>query len=222
MGGSSPYHELMLSGYYIDKNEVTVSAYGACVNAGVCKPPSTVSLDGETCNWTVNGKEDHPVNCVNWNQAVTYCEWAGKRLPTEAEWEKAARGTDGRKYPWGNEDATCDYAVMNYGGYGCGTESTWAACSKSPVGDSPYGLCDMAGNVWEWVSDWYGADYYSSSPSSDPIGAESGSERVIRGGSFYSSADFFDDTLRASLREALDPNVDDRGTLGMRCARDAP
>jgi len=144
----SPYHEVTLSGYYIDKTEVTVDDYADCVTAGACTAPSTAS---SYCNWEVSGKGNHPVNCVNWSQAGEYCTWAGKRLPTEAEWEKAARGTDGRKYPWGNEDATCEYAVMDDGVNGCGTDSTWNVCSKSPAGDSPYGLCDMSGNVWEWV-----------------------------------------------------------------------
>ena len=202
-----PYHEVQLSAYYIDKTEVTQGAYKKCVDAGVCSDPG--------CNWNPSGTPNRPVVCVDWNDAIAYCTWAGKRLPTEAEWEKAARGTDGRKYPWGNQTATCEYAVMYDGSdYGCGTGSTWDVCSKSPAGDSPYGLCDMAGNVWEWVSDWYGSDYYSNSPASNPTGPVSGSGRVRRGGSF----DYDDVNLRASNRDGYYPSVY-YVNLGFRCSR---
>ena len=202
----SPYHEVTLSGYYMDKTEVTQSAYRECVDAGVCDTP--------TCDWDPAGTPNRPVVCVNWTEAGEYCTWAGKRLPTEAEWEKAARGTDGRKYPWGNEDATCEYAVMHDGGNGCGTDSTWNVCGKSPAGDSPYGLCDMSGNVWEWVSDWYHSGYYTNSPASNPTGPVSGSFRVGRGGCFYDG----DDYLRASNRSHGNPS-DDYDVLGFRCVR---
>jgi len=205
-GDEKPYHEVTLSAYFIDKTEVTQGEYKKCVDAGECGPPS--------CNWDPTGTPNRPVVCVDWTQAGEYCAWAGKRLPTEAEWEKAARGTDGRKYPWGNEDATCDYSVMDNGTDGCGTESTWDVCSKSPAGDSPYGLCDMSGNVWEWVSDWYDSDYYSSSPTSNPTGPDSGSDRVRRGGSFDSDYDY----LRASNRSYYNPS-DDLVNLGFRCSR---
>ena len=202
-----PYHEVQLSAYYIDKTEVTQGAYKKCVDAGVCSDPG--------CNWNPSGTPNRPVVCVDWNDAIAYCTWAGKRLPTEAEWEKAARGTDGRKYPWGNQTATCEYAVINDGSdYGCGTDSTWDVCSKSPAGDSPYGLCDMAGNVWEWVSDWYGSDYYSNSPASNPTGPVSGSVRVLRGGSF----DNFAGSLRASFRVGDYPSYDN-DDRGFRCSR---
>jgi len=207
----SPYHEVTLSGYYIDKTEVTVDDYADCVTAGACTAPSTAS---SYCNWEVSGKGNHPVNCVNWSQAGEYCTWAGKRLPTEAEWEKAARGTDGRKYPWGNEDATCEYAVMDDGGNGCGTDSTWNVCGKSPAGDSPYGLCDMSGNVWEWVSDWYDSGYYTNSPASNPTGPVSGSDRVKRGGRFGT----YDFGLRAANRSYDSPSYD-YVSLGFRCVR---
>ena len=207
----SPYHEVTLSGYYIDKTEVTVDDYADCVTAGACTAPSTAS---SYCNWEVSGKGNHPVNCVNWSQAGEYCTWAGKRLPTEAEWEKAARGTDGRKYPWGNEDATCEYAVMDDGtGNGCGTDSTWEVCGKSPAGDSPYGLCDMSGNVWEWVSDWYDSGYYTNSQASNPTGPVSGPTRVRRGGG-VDSAHY----LRASFRHYYNPS-DYNDYLGFRCVR---
>jgi len=208
-----PYHRVYLDAYYIDKHEVTVAEYRKCVNAGGCKDPDT----GQYCNWGQSGHESHPINCVDWNQAQDYCSWAGKRLPTEAEWEKAARGTDGRKYPWGNETASCQYAVMSEGGGGCGRNFTWPVCSKTQ-GNSPYGLCDMAGNVWEWVSDWYDEDYYGSSPSQNPQGPSTGQLRVLRGGSwsFYNPGD-----LRASYRVRHVPTVrrSRYGLVGFRCVR---
>lgn len=203
-----PYHEVILPAYYIDRTEVTVEAWGECVTDGICTEPST----GSFCNWKATGREGHPVNCINWSQAAAYCGWAGKRLPTEAEWEKAARGTDGRKYPWGNDPAACDLAVMG----GCPGD-TLDVCSKTPAGDSPYGLCDMAGNVWEWVSDWYDSGYYSSSPASNPAGPDSGSNRVSRGGSFDSGPE----TVRTMNRGIDYPYADYAGDLGFRCAKDA-
>jgi len=204
-----PYHKVTLSAYYMDMTEVTQSEYKKCIDAGECDTP--------TCDWNPTGTPNRPVVCVNWTQAGEYCTWAGKRLPTEAEWEKAARGTDGRKYPWGNEDATCEYAVMDDGtGNGCGTDSTWEVCGKSPAGDSPYGLCDMSGNVWEWVSDWYDSGYYTNSQASNPTGPVSGSHRVLRGGSFFFSDGY--DFLRASFRFAASPSVY-AYNLGFRCAR---
>jgi len=205
-----PYHKVYLDAFYIDKFEVTVQQYGACVQAGNCSNPNT----GGACNWGVSGRETHPINCIDWNQADTFCKWAGKRLPTEAEWEKAARGTDGRKYPWGNREASCSYAVMwENGQSGCGKNSTWPVGSK-PSGASPYGAMDMAGNVWEWVADWYGANYYQSSPRSNPTDTASGTGRVLRGGGWDDSPLI----LRPSLRLRFDPSSRS-DFLGVRCAR---
>ncbi|HOD09060.1 MAG TPA: SUMF1/EgtB/PvdO family nonheme iron enzyme, partial [Myxococcota bacterium] len=203
-----PYHKVTLSAYYMDMTEVTQSEYKKCIDAGECDTPP--------CDWDPSEMPNRPVVCVNWSQAGEYCAWAGKRLPTEAEWEKAARGTDGRKYPWGNEDATCEYAVMYDGtDYSCGTNSTWDVCSKSPAGDSPYGLCDMSGNVWEWVSDWYDFRYYTNSPASNPTGPVSGSYRIFRGGCFDYSAG----NLRASYRYAHYNPSAAIALVGFRCAR---
>ncbi len=212
-----PYHRVYLDGYWIDRHEVTVEQYRLCVREGVCKIPGK-GEHGEYCNWGKPGKEKHPVNCVSWYEADRYCRWAGKRLPTEAEWEKAARGTDGRVYPWGDAGASCKYAVM-YEMYqkvpGCGRKSTWPVCSK-PLGNSPYGLCDMTGNVWEWVADWYSSNYYQHSPLRNPQGPSAGKYRILRGGSWWYEVQRH---LRVSNRYWLFPTY--RGVfLGFRCAQD--
>jgi sulfatase modifying factor 1 len=203
-----PVHKVYLGAYYIDKYEVTVDNYAACVKAGFCNEPDT----GKYCNRGKSGRGRHPVNCVDWSQARAYCEWRKKRLPTEAEWEKAARGTDGREYPWGSEKASCRYAVMKDGGDGCGMDRTWPVGSK-PAGASPYGAMDMAGNVWEWVADWYDNKYYHKSPESNPKGPDSGTYRVLRGGSWYYDPGY----LRASYRGLLNPSNRYSG-VGFRCA----
>ena len=211
-GDEKPVHSVTLSGFKMARTETTVAQYGACVTAGGC----TVAETGGMCNRDVTGKENDPINCVDWNQSKAYCEWAGARLCTEAEWEYAARsGGKSQVYPWGSEDATCQYAVMNdsgAGGYGCGTGGTMPVCSKA-AGNSEQGICDLAGNVWEWVADWY--DDYPSDPQTDPTGPASGSSRVLRGGSWYSVSAVF---LRASSRGSVDPD-DDNDNLGLRCCR---
>ncbi len=143
-----PYHQVTLSAFYIDIYEVTAGEYEECVNADGCSYNGTTSRIDRTYQ---NNKDDHPINYVNWFEAKTYCEWKNKRLPTEAEWEKAARGTDGRLYPWGNQAASCSYALMDDGGDGCGTNLTAPVGSK-PAGASIYGVMDMSGSVWELVS----------------------------------------------------------------------
>jgi len=207
-----PYHEVTLDVYWMDRHEVMVEEYARCLDAGACegKDHKTKS-DQKYCNQGHGDRADHPMNCVDWYGADAYCRWVGKRLPTEAEWERAARGTDGRKYPWGNERASCEYAVMDDGGNGCGRNSTWPVCSKEK-GNSPDGLCDMAGNVWEWVSDWYGKGYYAVSPSKDPQGPETVAARVVRGGSQGGSTR----RVRASDRGRFVPG-NGKGGVGFRC-----
>jgi len=206
-----PVHSVTVSGFEMTKTEVTVQQYRACVVAGACTAPPT----GGSCNWNEPGYEDHPVNCVDWSQAVTFCAWAGGRLPSEAEWEYAAR-SEGQdiEYPWGDDAATCTYAVMGNGStYGCGTGRTMAACSK-PAGNTAQGLCDMAGNVWEWVEDWY-HDSYAGAPSDGSAWTgPPGSARVLRGGSYYN----FAVSLRVASRNYHDPSYQGH-SLGFRCGR---
>ena len=199
-----PTHMVELGTYYMDLYEVTVTQYRLCVEAGVCEEPPSASL----CNWYEDVVETHPINCMYWEDARAYCEWAGLRLPTEAEWEKAARGTDTRTYPWGED---LDRNKANYGG---GAMRTMEVGSH-PEGVSPYGLYDMAGNVWEWTQDWYNSHYYSSSPVENPQGPESGSHRALRGGSWH----FFPYAMRVFHRELYHP-LDTDPDIGFRCARD--
>ena len=207
-----PFHEVYLDAFSIDVTEVEAADYDDCVQVDGCTPLGT---DG-ACNGAMSGRRDHPVNCVSWYQAEAYCVWAGRRLPTEAEWEKAARGTDGRLHPWGDQPPDCSLAVMDDGGWGCGTQETWPVGSL-PAGQSPYGALDMAGNVWEWVSDRYSADYYSTSPAENPTGPTTGSERVFRGGSWLNDGG----GLRASGRGWDLPSYSADG-LGFRCAGEDP
>jgi eukaryotic-like serine/threonine-protein kinase len=172
MSEEEPQHPVWLDAFWIDRTEVTNAQYQECVAAGACRVADMPSFDPE-------GKPTHPVVEVTWADARSYCTWAGARLPTEAEWEKAARGTDARLYPWGNEPPDCKRA--NYWGKEGGCVGTTAPVGSYPTGASPYGALDMAGNALEWVADWYGQDYYSASPDRNPTGPDSGPGRVLRG-----------------------------------------
>ncbi len=176
-GGSNekPVKTIFVSGFWLKQTEVTNAEYGRCVAGGKCSAPNNNS-------WQQSQYANHPVTDVDWSQAVAYATWAGGRLPTEAEWERACRGDDGRSYPWGN--ATPSSSTANFGDSSRGT----TAVGSYPAGASPYGLLDMAGNVWEWTADWYDAGYYASAPQRDPTGPSSGSGRVLRGGSFVYNA----------------------------------
>ena len=186
-----PQHTLYLDAFWIDKTEVTNAQYRQCVEAGACEEPGCWYIEEASA-------PDQPVVCVDWYDAQVYAEWVGGRLPTEAEWEKAARGTDGRLWPWGNEPPDKD--LCNFLGDNVGQATPVG--QYSPRGDSPYGCADMAGNVWEWLADWYGVDYYTSSPSRNPQGPESGDERVLRGGSFSDSQS----SIRCAHRFRIDPD----------------
>lgn len=183
-GTASPKHEVIVPAFQIDELEVTLAEYSQCVESGTCLEPPAYdpeTFDAYPCYWKSPFKMDtHPINCVKWALAKQYCEWAGKRLCTEAEWEKAARGTDSRVFPWGNEEATCDLIVM---GFGCSEPPPYAV-GTIPQNASPYGPLDMSGNMAEWVEDWF-HDGYSGSPSDGSAWLEPvTSERVMRGGSY--------------------------------------
>lgn len=175
-----PQHTVYLDAFQIDKYEVTNALYKQCVDASVCYLPSTLSSYTRSAYYDDPSFDNYPVINVSWYDARAYCEWAGKQLPTDAQWEKAARGTDGRIYPWGN---TWDAKKLNSLVSNPSPGDTTAVGSY-PSGASSYGALDMAGNVWEWVADWYDPNYYSHSPLSNPQGPSSGLFKVLRGGSW--------------------------------------
>lgn len=196
-----PSHNVYLDSYWIDQTEITNGMYNVCVSDGVCGAPAN-----ET--YFQNDKyTNHPVVHVNWNQAQDYCVWTGRRLPTEAEWEKAARGLDERTFPWG-EGIDCTKAQ-----FGWCDESSMLAVGSKPKGASLYSVLDMAGNVWEWVADWYQEDYFSDSQAQNPTGPLTGNTRVIRGGGWDSD----DSDLRISNRYDIYPESN-YNNIGFRCA----
>jgi formylglycine-generating enzyme required for sulfatase activity len=205
-----PYHEVFLSAFAIDRTEVTAAAYAACVDAGACSSPHPMNPFGSECD---PGSGDLPATCVDWFQARDYCEWVGAALPTEAQWEKAARGTDGRLYPWGNEPATCAHVNMA----GCMMADAAIEVGSKPAGASPYGALDMAGNVFEWVADWYSASYYVESPGMDPVGPDDGTERYPRNAAFYFTEGAHRSSFRGYTFDVPTPE-DGNGSVGFRCA----
>ena len=221
MGGSDlnaepdekPVHTVILNDYYIDKFEVTNVAYQACVAAGICKPPIKTDSFTRSKYYGIPEYNNYPVVYVDWSMAKNYCEWREARLPTEAEWEKAARGSeDQRFYPWGTSIISCQLANYN-GAHGCYNGTT--RVDSYEEGKSPYGVYGMAGDVWEWVADWYSETYYQFSPTSNPKGPDTGRSRVLRGGSWNRQE--YD--IRVSNRNKYGPgyyNFD----IGFRCASD--
>jgi formylglycine-generating enzyme required for sulfatase activity len=206
-------HSVAVKGFQMAKTEVTVAQYKACVAAGACSDTGVASC-GQYGNWDKGDRGNHPMNCIDWSQAGAVCKWVGGRLPSEAEWEYAARsGGKNREYPWGDQEATCERAVMKGNGNdGCGQDRTWPVCSKTS-GNTAQGLCDMAGNVWEWVQDIYQSTY-SGAPTNGSAWEGSGSARVDRGGSWLAGAS----DLRAAYRDRNDPSPRNN-YLGVRCLR---
>ncbi len=215
-----PEHSVTLDSYAIDQYEVSLQLYRRFLQEAQHDAPPT--WDDEAAE-TVG---DRPAVGMSWSDATAYCAWAGKRLPTEAEWEKAARGTDGRRYPWGHMQPFVDIANYNRGvwvseaitlvGVAGGVEGMSVRHGLKAGGRSPYGLHHMAGNAAEWVADWYHREYYGKSPEKNPTGPASGEKRVLRGGSW---ADL-PAALRVSARFSAEPDFQDR-TIGFRCAMDA-
>ena len=207
---SIPVHTVYLDAFWIDKTEVTNGMYDKCLKAGQCGPHDSVHSSTRNFYYGSVVYDKYPVIFVTWEDARAYCSWAGRRLPTEAEWEKAARGVDGRTYPWGND--TPNNNLLNYNAaIGDATE-----VGKYPNGASPYGALDMAGNVWEWVQDWYNETYYASSPASNPLGPDSGTYRVQRGGSWV-----IDDHYIRSATRYWAYLMSGYNYVGFRCAMSA-
>ncbi|MCP9449052.1 MAG: formylglycine-generating enzyme family protein [Nitrospira sp.] len=205
-----PQRSVYLDAFEIDQVEVTNERYMRFVKATGHRPPPDPFGTGPL--QSIKGLEQLPVVQTTWYDAKAYCTWAQKRLPTEAEWEKAARGTDGRLYPWGNDPPTPRRANFDREWDG---QRTLHAVGSLPEGDSPYGVKDMAGNAREWVADWYEADYYAHAPSRNPQGPEKkGVVRSIRGGSWHSPAN----DVRAAARGRGGFALQTHGT-GFRCAR---
>jgi len=201
----APVHEVWLDAFWIDQTEVTIAQYTRCIQSGACQP--------DDCQNANEPNSTRPATCVDWLQAADYCRWVGRRLPSEAEWEKAARGSDGRTYPWGEG---IDLAHAHY-------DEGYDTTDTKPVGSyvagaSPYGALDMAGNADEWVADWYNPDYYTTqSEWRNPTGPASGEMRVLRGGSFDRTAN----EVRATYRSWFAPE-DSEWDIGFRCAQSAP
>lgn len=206
-----PLHRVTLDDYYIDRTEVTVGAYLDCLKAGGCSEPIRTYSDSIDDYFYNPRYLDYPVIYVTWFQALDYCTWMGKRLPSEAEWEKAARGREStRIFPWGNRAPDCQSANIKLG-KGC-------AGDVRPVGSysqdrSLYGVLDMAGNVREWINDWYDPLYYRSAPEHNPLGPQEGIFVVMRGGRFDNAAS----AARTSARRTIGPNDYGAG-IGFRCA----
>jgi formylglycine-generating enzyme required for sulfatase activity len=222
-----PQVNVILAPFWIDETEVTNAQFTNCVADGNCLAPTTCQFGQATFQ---TGDPNEPVTCVSWQMAQDYCTWAGRTLPTEAQWERAAKGTDNRLYPWGN-DFACqngnfddelienDYTVP--GGARCDGFDRLSPIGSFPAGASPVGALDMSGNVWEWVSDWYGADFYTvtdvvifnQASASNPTGPATGDQKVARGGAW----NFHVSTLRTTERFPLDHTAT-YFNVGFRCA----
>jgi len=221
----APPHEVYLDAYYIDIYEVTNALYKVCVDSSWCGPPGNSITSLEVINHYGDSKFDnYPVVHITWNQASAFCAWRGARLPSEAEWEKAARSTDGRTYPWGDafdgeKTNVCD---KNCKGGSSNPYVDDGYAESAPVGSfpqdvSPYGIYDLAGNVFEWTADWYDEKYYRTSPAINPKGPLSGEHHVKRGGSWWYSGN-----IARSAGRSWGELVYASYLTGFRCARSAP
>jgi formylglycine-generating enzyme required for sulfatase activity len=220
-----PSHKVTLHAFWIDQLEVTNAMYLLCANAGVCDPPTSFKSQTRQSYFNNTEYNDYPVVYVTWTEADAYCKWAGRRLPTEAEWEYAGRGNDFRTYPWGEEPPDSSRANFNY------QVGDTTRVGSFPAGASAFGALDMAGNVAEWVNDFYDPTYYSKSVDSNPIGPIARARyfnRVVRGGTFQDAAQDIRVAARASVL-GPDPNAqigspeyygETSPKIGFRCAAD--
>jgi formylglycine-generating enzyme required for sulfatase activity len=208
-----PVHSVTLQDFEMTRTEVTVSQYQECVDAAYCTPSAT----GTDCTGAM-GNDHLPINCVNWDQANAFCTWASdpdSSLPSEAQWEYAARSMGlAVEYPWGDDAPSCDYAMMDFGGDGCGSGEPGEVCQRTD-GNTYQGLCDMSGNVAEWIADWYHATYTNAPDDGSAWLSPAGTVRVVRGGSYNQTAGF--QRLADRVFDHEDPvHYDD---FGFRCVR---
>lgn len=207
-GAEAPEHTVNIDSFWIYRTEVTQRMYSKCVEQEKC--PAPLKINHPVAQQYGNPRfDDHPVVMITWHAALAYCQWVGGRLPTEAEWEKAARGTDGRLFPWGNEPNADGLA--NY------SSDSPSPVGSYPAGSSPYGVYDMAGNVLEWVNDFFESGYYQYSPLDNPTGPLSGSRKIIRGGAFNQNGIPGLRTVARASRRPTDTLI----SIGFRCAVDA-
>lgn len=219
-----PVHDVTLEAYWMDQLEVTNAMYALCVNAGSCELPQSVESQRRFDYYENPEFRDYPVVYVTWGQAKIYCEWADRRLPTEAEWERSARGDDFRTFPWGEDKADWRFANFNM------LVTDTSRVGSYLMGASPFGVLDMAGNVAEWTNDFYDFDYYLTSPLTDPQGPETSSSlnRVVRGGSLGDAEINIRVSKRSSVKgsnlNAVPGSESFLGTfsprIGFRCAED--
>jgi formylglycine-generating enzyme required for sulfatase activity len=206
----TPAHSVTLNSFVLDAYETSASRYAQCVRAAACTP----AVVGPPCLvTTVPSGDNAPVLCVTWPQASAFCQWDDRRLPTEAEWEFAARGADDRTYPWGNVFACTSAIVGGYTGGPCSANASPIAVDANASGASPEQVFNLSGNVAEWVQDWTGS--YPSTAQTDPVGPTSGTTKIVRGGAYSSP-------IAAAIgyaRMPIDPKA--TGAWGFRCAHDA-